>query len=157
VPVVSGSTPSSRPPTGDAHPIAEQLAVELERAGDDVAAIERVLRRARDELSVIVRRPLAQLHADSADDLRELVVERGEGFTALDVSVALRVTPTFVRRARLAEGRDPEHGRRVSVNGNGTASVRGLELVANGYSVRAAALVVGLPRSTLGDHVRRAR
>ncbi len=59
VPAVSGSPPSSRPPSGEARPLAELLAADLERAGDDAVKLERVLRHARDELEAIKRRPLA--------------------------------------------------------------------------------------------------
>jgi hypothetical protein len=83
----------------------------LDQVGNDIAAIERVLRLARAELDRTVRRPLAAVYAETADDLAALVVERGEGFAASEVSVALRETPTFVRRARLAAGVDPGCGR----------------------------------------------
>jgi hypothetical protein len=78
------------------------------------------LRRARDELDHLRRRSLtSQLHVETATDLRALVVDRGQGFTPLEVSVALRCTPTFVRKARVAAGVDAERGRPVRVNGDG--------------------------------------
>ena len=156
VPVVSRSSLGSRPPTGDATPSVEWLAVELEAAGEDVEAIRRVLGYARAELAVIVRRDLAPtLYADTAADLAELIVERGESYSPLELSVALRCTPTMVRRARLAAGRDAERGRPVQLNGNGKAL--GLELLAAGLSVRAASLISGTARSTLHDRARAAR
>jgi hypothetical protein len=91
--------------------VAQVLAEQLDQVGNDIAAIERVLRLARAELDRTVRRPLAAVYAETADDLAALVVERGEGFAASEVSVALRETPTFVRRARLAAGVDPGCGR----------------------------------------------
>ena len=137
--------------------MVEELAIELERAGDDVVVLRRVLQRARDELDAIVRRPLADLRPETADDLREQVLERGEGFPVTDVATAMRCTPTFVRRARIAAGRDPEHGRPVTVNGNGSRLDHALDLViVGGLSVRAAAAATGVPRSTLGNHARRA-
>ena len=152
MPAVSSSPPESAAPTGESRPLADTLALELKLAADDVRAIERVLRHASDELARIKRRPLANLHCETAVDLAELVVARGQGFTALEVSVALRCTPTFVRRARLAAGVEPERGRAVRVNGHGLE--RGVGLVANGMSVRAAAAVVGVAKSTLHDHAR---
>jgi hypothetical protein len=153
---ISGAHAESRPPTGGETP-ADFWRQRFESADD--RELDGLVRQARAELDAIRRRPLAQLHAESADDLRELVLERGEGFPAADVAVALRCTPTFVRRARLAAGRDPEHGRLVQMhqmeNGNGAAL--GLELVANGHSIRAAAAIAGVAKSTLADHVRRAR
>jgi hypothetical protein len=123
----------------------------LTRAGDDVQAITRVLRRASAELRAIKRRPLAQLRSDTAVDLAALVVDRGEGFTAREVANALRTTATFVRRARIAAGRESERGRIVHVNGIDA----GVALVRNGMSVRAAAAVVGVAKSTLHDRARR--
>jgi hypothetical protein len=51
------SAPGTRPPTGEPHPAAEHYALELEleRAGDDVDAIERVLEQAQAELDTILR------------------------------------------------------------------------------------------------------
>src|SRR4051794_31699081 len=103
---------------------------------------------------VAAGRPHAELRAESLEDLGALVVDRGEGFDAQTVAISLRCTPTLVRRARLAAGLEPERGRPLEVNGNGPAL--GLELVANGYSLRAAALISGTPRSTLHDRARAA-
>jgi hypothetical protein len=153
LPAVSVSPPSSAPPPGEGEPRAEALAAELGAAGDDVEAIAGVLRKARAELSVIKRRPLAKVHGETAEDLRGLVIDRGAGFTALEVSIALKVTPTFVRKARLAAGREPERGRPARVNG---ARDLGVELIANGLSVRAASAISGVARSTMHDRARRA-
>jgi hypothetical protein len=53
------SAPGTQPPTGEPHPAAEhyELDLELERAGDDVDAIERLLEQAKAELDTILRRP----------------------------------------------------------------------------------------------------
>jgi hypothetical protein len=57
----------------------------------------------------------------------------------------------------LDSGRDPEHGRALApANGNGRPVAFGVELVGRGYSVRAAAIIADVPRSTLSDHARRA-
>jgi hypothetical protein len=87
--------------------VAQVLAEQLDQVGNDIAAVERVLRLARAELDRTVRRPLAAVYAETADDLAALVVERGEGFAASEVSVALRERPTFVRRARPGGRRGP--------------------------------------------------
>ncbi len=150
--VHSGKPSSVRPPPID-DPV-ERFTSELDRAHDDVEAVGRALRRARGELDHLRRRSLSsQLHVETATDLRALVVDRGQGFTPLEVSVALRCTPTFVRRARVAAGVEPERGRAVRVNGGGVEL--GVELIAAGMSVRAASAVVGVPRSTLNDRARR--
>ena len=144
----------SRAPTGEARPDVEVLAAQVERAGNDTDALARVLARAQAELEHALRRPLAEVRGQTAEDLRALVVDRGKGFTPQEVSVALRVTPTFVRRARLLAGLDPEHGKPVRLNGNGAAV--GVELVAAGLSLRAASAITGTPRSTLHGWVRQA-
>jgi hypothetical protein len=83
------SAPGTRPPTGEPHPAAEHYALELERelerAGDDVDAIERVLEQAQAELDTILRRPIANLHADSLVERSAEVVDRGEGWSVRDV------------------------------------------------------------------------
>jgi hypothetical protein len=157
-PVVSGTHTSSRPPTGGVSP-ADHWRQRFEQAVD--GELDMLVRLAREELDAIRRRPLANISTETFDDLAALIVERGEGFPAADVAIAMRCTATMVRRARLAAGRDAERGRLIQVprhlhlNGNGVAWA--LELVSSGVSIRAAALVVGMPKSTLADHVRRAR
>jgi hypothetical protein len=153
---VTSSAPDSAPPMGETHADVEALAVELASAGDDVAALDRLLRRARTLLDAIVRRPLAGPAGDRAIDLAAEVVRSGEGWDVRDVSIALRCTPTFVRRARLAAGRDAESGRALSIElVNGTPVVFGVELVRAGYSLRAASAISGVARSTLHDRARR--
>ena len=141
-------------PSGEGTHPAESWAEKLE--GLAGAHLERAVRALRDELDRVRRRPLAGVRGETVEALAELVLDRGAGFTALEVSVALRVTPTFVRRTRLAHGLDAERGRHVKVNGHGAAL--GVQLIANGYSVRAAAAaaISGVPRSTLHDGFRRA-
>jgi hypothetical protein len=74
----------------------------------------------------------------------------GEGVAPLQVSIALRCTSTFVRRARIARGREPEHGRVVDVELEPRA------LLAAGLSYRQVAVVLGVPRSTLHERIARA-
>jgi len=148
LPVVSHDGPDSTPPTGTPHP-ADVLADELDRAGEDAIAIGYVIERARLELDAL-RRPLAGPAGESAVDLAAEVVAGGEGWHALDVAIALRCTPTFVRRARLAAGRDPERGSALPpVEANGSPVEFGVQLLAAGYSVRQASAISGVARSTL--------
>jgi helix-turn-helix, Psq domain len=60
----------------------------------------------------------------------------------------------MVRRIRLSHGHDAERGRRLELNGSGSL---GVQLIANGLSVRAASMLSGVPRSTLHDRARRGR
>jgi hypothetical protein len=94
----------TRPPTGEPHPAAEHYALELERAGDDVDAIERVLEQARAELDAILRRPIANLHADSLVERSAEVVVRAEGWSVPDVDRRGRsARPNTRRRASSSE------------------------------------------------------
>jgi hypothetical protein len=82
--------PSPDRPWGTHEHPAEFFARELEAAASTLD-LERLTEQLREELGHVRRRPVADtMHADSAVDLAELVVERGEGFAPLEVSVALR-------------------------------------------------------------------
>jgi hypothetical protein len=149
--------PDSMEPTGmSTHP-AELWAVEVQRVRDQHGDLEPVVQALAHELEQVQRRALPDvMHPETGDDLAGLVLERGEGFTPLELSVALRCTSSMVRRWRLAAGCDPERGHPITLtNGNGRPD--GVQLVAAGYSIRAAAMLSATPSSTLHDRVRRAR
>jgi hypothetical protein len=147
-PLVSGSSPTSGVPNGEDTPAAYWR----DRFGD--ARTEReaheLTELARVELRSIRRRAFPALSYDSADELVERVIRDGEGVAPLQVSIALRCTSTFVRRARIARGREPEHGRVVDVELEPRA------LLAAGLSYRQVAVVLGVPRSTLHERIARA-
>jgi hypothetical protein len=152
----SHGKPGSSPPTGGPS-AAEHYAREAERAGDDAQALAILLRRADAELTHLLRRDLAPMPAPTLADLRATIVDRGEGFTVDEVSIAMRCSATMVRKARLLAGRDAERGRPLplrEVNGKPTAF--GLELISAGFSFRAASQLSGVARSTLHAHVARA-
>lgn len=72
---------------------------------------------------------------DSAVDLTAEMVRDGEGLPPLHVAIALRCTPTFVRRARAASGRDTETGGALpSSIANGSPTSFGLVLVEQGQA-----------------------
>lgn len=148
VPAVTTSPPDSAPPTGDESPAAYW------RARFDACTDERELAElvalARLDLRRIRRRAFPAVSWNEATELAARVIEDGEGETAQLVAIALRCTPTFVRRTRVAHGRDPDHGRVVHIDRIDPASLR-----AAGLSIRQAAAVIGVPRSTL--HGRLAR
>jgi hypothetical protein len=149
LPVVSGSTPSSAPPSGDDTP-ARYWAQRFGLAVSD-SERQRLVREARAELRAIRRRVLPRVAYETADELALRVVDDGEGFDTQRVALALCCTPTFVRRARLAHGREPEYGRVVELD-----ALEPRTLLDAGFSVRQAAAVLGVPRSTLHEHVARA-
>lgn len=149
VPVVSCSPPSSTAPCGDDTPATYWRARFGDARDDDEARA--LVEQARAELRAIRRRAFAPMRYETADELAERVVVEGEGVDALHVAIALRCTPTFVRRARLAQGRDPEFGRVVDLD-----VLEPRALLDAGLSVRQAAAVLGVPRSTLHGRARAA-
>jgi hypothetical protein len=140
-------TPEHRPPPGEANPPHERLGHELVSA----STVEEVLavgRKAHDELVAATRRRFVPSTVETADELAERVIDDGEGWAAGDVATAMRCTPTFVRRARLAALRDPEDGRPIDPEDPWEAA---RELRRRGRSLRAIAALTGVPRSTLHD------
>jgi hypothetical protein len=147
-PVVTGSSPSSSTPSGDDSPAAYWRA--RFAAASSVDELDKLVQLARDELALIRRRAFPALAYATADELAERVVSEGEGVEPSVVALALRCTPTFVRRARVARGREPEHGRVVVV------ALEPRALVDAGMSLRQVAVVLGVPRSTLHERLTRA-
>jgi hypothetical protein len=147
-PVVTRSTPTSTAPSGDESP-ATYWRARFVAAHDEHEASE-LVKRARDELRAIRRRSFPATAYDTADELAERVVSDGESVDALSVAIALRCTPTFVRRARIIDGRDPEYGRVVD------AELSARSLRDAGLSLRQVSAVLGVPRSTLHERLARA-
>jgi len=142
-------TPEHRPPPGDSNPPEEALGQELLRA-ETVGQVEAIGVRAHATLIAATRRRLVASTVETADELAARIVEDGEGWDADEVATAMRCTPTFVRRARLGHGRDPEDGRQPS----GDPMAVACELRRRGRSLRAIAALTGVPRSTLHDRLR---
>lgn len=149
VPVVSGSRPTSSSPNGDESPASywytRFAAATCARDARELCA------QARDELAHIRRRAFPSIAYTTAAELAERVISEGEGHDPLAVAIALRCTPTFVRRARLAHGRDAERGRIVP-----DVELEPRALLDAGLSYRQVAAVLGVPRSTLHDRMARA-
>jgi hypothetical protein len=142
--IVTTSGPDSTVPTGGRSP-ADHWGAAYDAARTDRDRFD-VLRDAREELGHLRRRRFAVGTARDGEDLRERVVTEGEGAPVEVVAIALRCTPTFVRRSRLAASRDAERGRRVEV-------LEPRDMIAAGLSIRAVAIVTGIPRSTLHGQI----
>lgn len=110
-----------------------------------LAEVHALLRRARSELEAWRRRPEPPPEGETFDDLKRRIIHEGEGWTAHEVALAMRVTPTLVRNVRHEFDRDPERGRP-----DGSLQ-HGLALLASGLSLRQAAQITGIPKSTLFD------
>jgi hypothetical protein len=146
--VVTTSPPDSAPPTGDESP-ATYWRERFDGAATDAEA-RALLAGARAELRHIRRRAFPAVVWEDAVELAARVLGDGEGVDARVVAISLRCTPTFVRRTRVVAGREPEHGRVVSVE-----TLEPRALVAAGMSIRQVAAVVGMPRSTLHGQLAR--
>jgi hypothetical protein len=97
VDVVHRGRPTSMPPRATDDP-AGAYAAQAERAGDDVVQLATILRKADHELAEVLRRPLAPTTTATLADLRVAIVDRGTGFTALEVAIALCTSEAVVRR-----------------------------------------------------------
>lgn len=148
VPVVSGPPPGSRPPHGDESPATywRERFAKASSEHEQRLAVD----GARAELRRIRRRPFAVVEYDNADELAQRVIDEGEGFPIVDVAIALRCTPKFVRRARIAHECEPERGQRVALD-----ELTPEALLEAGLSIRQVSAVVGVPRSTLAERLAR--
>lgn len=138
-------TPEHRRPPGESRPEAEHFRDRLEGAKSVAAALV-ILDELRAELAHATRRAMAHDTTETMDELAERVVEDGAGWTVADVALAMRCLPSFVRRARLTYGRDPETGYTPpDADPMYVAEV----LHSMGRSTRTIERLTGIPRSTL--------
>jgi hypothetical protein len=132
-------------PTGEGHPPAEfWIRRWLSAPLNERPAIAR---EADAELTAWRRRApeLNEIKTETLAELKRRILKEGDGWSAKDVALACRCTPTLVRRTREEAERNPEDGR---VEGS-LAHAR--ELHAQGLSLRQIATLTGIPKSTLGD------
>jgi hypothetical protein len=101
--------------------------------------------RMRAELEAWRRRPDPPPPGETLSDLKRRLLEEGEGWTPQEVALAMRITPTFVRNVRTEAERDPEYGRPDG------SLAHGISLLRDGCSLRQAAQITGIPKSTLHD------
>jgi hypothetical protein len=131
-------------PSGEGAPPAEHWLNLLSRCStlDEVRV---VFAAAQAELDAWRRRPEPPPQGETLDDLKRRVIEDGEGWTPQEVALAMRVTPTFVRNVRHEAEREPQYGRPDG------SLAHGLALLDQGCSLRQAAALTGIPKSTLYD------
>jgi hypothetical protein len=131
-------------PMGEGHPPLDYWLDLLERCAT-VEDLQIVIGRARIELAAWRRRPEPPPEGETFDDLKRRILTEGEGWTPKEVALAMRVTPTLVRNVRTEAERDPDYGRPDGSLAHGVA------LLNAGLSVRQAAQITGIPKSTLHD------
>jgi DNA-binding IclR family transcriptional regulator len=134
-------------PSGNAHPLYERWAERIASAPDAETA-RALLEAAEAELGAQLRRPLAPDTTETLDELMARIVQDGWGITAEECAVAMRCTPTLVRRARLEARRHPDTGYALpEFEGDVWKWARRLDQV--GLSVRQIEALTALPKSTL--------
>lgn len=114
-----------------------------------------LLDEARAELDAWLRRPLAHDTTETWEELAARIVGDGWGVTAQECAMAMRCTPTMVRRARLAEMRHPDTGYHLPEAPDPITWA--IELDRMGLSLREIEGITGVAKSTLHDRISRAR
>jgi predicted amidohydrolase len=136
-------------PAGESDPPLDHW-LDLLTQAQTVDEVVLVVERARSELRAWRRRPDPPPDGESFEDLKRRIVTEGEGWTPQEVALAMRVTPTLVRNVRGWAERDPDYGRPDQ------SLAHGLSLLSSGCSLRQAAQITGIPKSTLHDAMRAA-
>ena len=131
-------------PQGEGCPPLDYWFSLIDRA-ETVEEVDAIVDRARAELQAWRRRPDPPPPGETMADLKRRVLDEGEGWTAKEVALAMRVTPTFVRAVRVEYERDAEYGRPDG------SLAHGIALLNSGCSLRQAAQITGIPKSTLHD------
>jgi hypothetical protein len=145
---------------------AEHLhwAAKYERAADDTER-RSVVKGAETELARLRGRDVdrSRVVGETREEEDARIVHVGEGFTADEVATRFKTTPTRVRRARLAAGREVEHGRKpgaapapASALTDEAAAREAARMKSQGMSERQIALVLARPKSTVHDWVKAA-
>jgi hypothetical protein len=136
-------------PSGEGAPPFDYY-VELLTQAQTKEDVHAILARARAELLAWRCRAEPPPEGETFDDLKRRVIDEGEGWTPQEVALAMRVTPTLVRNVRHEFERDPEYGRPDG------SLAHGIALLSAGLSLRQAAQITGIPKSTLYDAHRKA-
>lgn len=131
-------------PSGEGQPPLDHWLDLLDRCVTE-EEVDAVVSRARAELSAWQRRPEPPPDGETFGDLKSRILIEGEGWTPKEVALAMRVTPTLVRNVRTEAERDPDYGRPDG------SLAHGLSLLDAGLSIRQAAQITGIPKSTLHD------
>lgn len=102
-----------------------------------------IVQAARSELAAWKRRPEPAPEGETGRQMIERLIREGEGWTVADVALAFRCTPSMVRRWRVEHERNPDTGR---LEGS-MEDAKGL--IDRGFTLRQAAMLTGIPKSTI--------
>jgi hypothetical protein len=136
-------------PSGEGAPPLDHW-LGLLAAAETTEEVSQIFERATAELLAWRRRPDPPPDGETFDDLKLRIVHEGEGWTPQEVALAMRVTPTLVRNVRNEYERDTQYGRPDG------SLAHGISLLNAGCSLRQAAQITGIPKSTLHDAHKRA-
>lgn len=143
---VRGGEPAGIGPTGEGMPMHHEWGALFDAAAD--ADLPALITQARAELDAWIRRPFAPDTTETWEELAARIVSDGWGVSARDCALAMRCTPTMVRRARLAAGRSPEYGYPLPEDG-GDRLTWARALNAAGLSLGQIQGLTGIPKTTL--------
>ena len=150
---VKGGEPSRIGPTGEGTPLHDEWGARFDAATDD--DLPDLVVQARAELDAWLRRPLTPDTTETLDELFARIVSDGFGVSATECAIAMRCTPTMVRRARLAAGRSPDTGYPLP-EGDPDRMTWARALANAGLSLRQIEALTGIAKSTLNDRLARA-
>jgi DNA-directed RNA polymerase specialized sigma24 family protein len=154
----AGSDKSYGRPPGDEHPPHLHWRNQWKRASDEDRRSE-VLRHAKADLAAHRKGDMSrvQVMVESRDELEKRVVREGKGWSVQETALHCRVTPTFVRKARLRAAADAAVDAQDEL---ATVPVdkreRCLHLAAGGHTERGIAMLTKLPKSTVRRLIGRA-
>ena len=109
-----------------------------------------IVQAARSELAAWKRRPDPPPEGETGEQMIERLIREGEGWEASDVALAFRCTPSLVRRWRTEHDRNPDTGRLEG------SIEHAKDLIEQGLTLRQVAMITGIPKSTIHDHLDRA-
>lgn len=109
-----------------------------------------IVEAARSELAAWKRRPEPPPEGETGERMIARLIHEGEGWTPADVALAFRTTPRLVRRWRNERDRNPETGRPEG------SLAHAKDLIGQGLSLRAVAMLTGISKSTLHRELDRA-
>lgn len=133
-------------PSGDAHPMVDRWAA-LFAGAVTPEALAALTDEARYDYDTTIRRALAPDTTETWEELAARIVADGWGITADECAMAMRCTPTMVRRARLAEMRHPDTGHALPVDDDPRAWARRLDEA--GLTLRQIEAVTGVSKSAV--------
>jgi hypothetical protein len=137
-------------PPGESKPPHVRWREEWKKATDDDGRTN-AIKGARNELKSLSTRSITAVSVETEEQLSKRVVKDGEGWTVEEVAQRMRCTTTFVRKARVKDGRDIATGIKPEeiIEGLAVKRERARELAKRGLTERQIAMHTGLSKTTV--------